>query len=125
MADPRQLRGREAEDAAAAYLARAGLAVVDRNVRFRAGELDLVCRDGARWVFVEVKARRADWGDAPGAAVAWWKQRRIVRLAQLYLKARGLGEPPCRFDVVAVTASDDGRLEVRHVPAAFDATGMV
>jgi len=125
MADPRQLRGREAEDAAAAYLARAGLAVVDRNVRFRAGELDLVCRDGARWVFVEVKARRADWGDAPGAAVAWWKQRRIVRLAQLYLKARGLGEPPCRFDVVAVTAGDDGRLEVRHVPAAFDATGMV
>jgi len=125
MADRRQARGREAEDAAARFLERAGLAIVERNVRFRAGELDLVCRDGARWVFVEVKARRADWGDAPGAAVAWWKQRRIVRLAQLYLKARGLGEPPCRFDVVAVTASDDGRLEVRHVPAAFDASGVV
>src|SRR3972149_1982602 len=76
MADPGQLRGREAEDAAAAYLARAGLAVVDRNVRFRAGELDLVCRDGARWVFVEVKARRAGRGGAPGAAGAGGEERR-------------------------------------------------
>ena len=125
MADPRHQSGRAAEDAAAAYLARAGLTVVERNVRFRAGELDLVCRDGARWVFVEVKARRADWGDAPGAAVAWWKQRRIVRLAQLYLKARALGEPPCRFDVVAVTLEDGGATRIRHLPAAFDASGVV
>src|SRR3972149_1897298 len=66
MADRRQARGREAEDVAARFPERAGLAIVERNVRFRAGELDLVCRDGARWVFVEVKARRADWGDAPG-----------------------------------------------------------
>ena len=95
MADPRQLRGREAEDAAAAYLARAGLAVVDRNVRFRAGELDLVCRDGARWVFVEVKARRADWGDAPGAAGAGGKQRRIGRAPRPLPNTRGpAGAPP-------------------------------
>ena len=64
--------GRQAEDAAAAYLRRAGLRVVERNVRFREGEIDVVCRDGDRWVFVEVKCRRATWGDAPGAAVSWW-----------------------------------------------------
>src|SRR5207245_2805909 len=57
MADTRHARGRDAEDAAARFLARAGLVVVERNVRFPLGELDLVCRDGGAWVFVEVKCR--------------------------------------------------------------------
>src|SRR5207244_12132744 len=64
MADPRRSLGRRAEEAAAPCLARAGLVVVERNVRFPLGELDLVCRDGGAWVFVEVKCRQARWGDA-------------------------------------------------------------
>lgn len=125
MADPRHLRGRDAEDAAARFLERAGLRVVERNVRFQHGELDLVCHDGDAWVFVEVKCRRASWGDAPSAAVSWRKQRRLVRLAQHYLKWRRLGDARCRFDVVAVTLDDTGGTRIRHVPAAFDASGMV
>ena len=117
--------GRQAEDAAAAYLRRAGLRVIERNVRFREGEIDVVCRDGDRWVFVEVKCRRATWGDAPGAAVSWWKQRRLVRLAQHYVKWRRLGDVRCRFDVVAVTLDERGRASVRHIEAAFDASGVV
>jgi len=125
MPDPRHVRGQEAEQATARHLERAGLVVVERNVRFRQGELDLVCRDGDVWVFVEVKCRRARWDDGPGAAVEWWKQRRLVRLAQQYLKWRRLGDVRCRFDVVAVTLDDEGGLHVRHLPGAFDATGMV
>ena len=125
MADPRHIRGRDAEDAAARHLTRAGLVVVERNVRFRQGELDLVCREGDVWVFVEVKCRRARWDDGPGAAVEWWKQRRLVRLAQQYLKWKRLGDVRCRFDVVLVTLDDAGELHVRYLPAAFDATGVV
>ena len=95
--------------------------MVERNVRFALGELDLVCRDGERVVFVEVKCRQALWGDAPAAAVSWQKRRRLVQLAQLYLKARGLTEVRCRFDVVAVTEGTGGELQLRHLPAAFDA----
>ncbi|MBI2016856.1 MAG: YraN family protein [Candidatus Rokubacteria bacterium] len=124
MVDPRQTLGRAAEDAAAAFLAGAGLAVVARNVRFAEGELDLVCRARDVWVFVEVKCRRASWGDAPGAAVSWRKQRRLVRLARHWLKWKRLDGVRCRFDVVEVTAEDDGRSRIRHLPAAFDATGM-
>jgi putative endonuclease len=123
MADPRHVRGQEAEQAAARHLERAGLTIVERNVRFRQGELDLVCRDGDAWVFVEVKCRRARWGDGPGAAVEWWKQRRLVRLAQQYLKWKRLGDVRCRFDVVAVTQDDEGGLAVRHIASAFDAAG--
>lgn len=122
MPDRRGVLGREAEDAAAKFLARAGLRVVERNVRFALGEIDLVCRDRDVWVFVEVKCRQARWGDAPAAAVSWHKQRRLIRLAQHYLKWRRLTDARCRFDVVAVTIADDGGRHVRHLPGAFDAS---
>lgn len=122
--DPRRVLGQAAEDAAATFLERAGLAVVARNVRLPEGEIDLVGRERDIWVFVEVKCRRARWGDAPGAAVSAAKQRRLVRLAQHYLKMRRLDGARCRFDVVAVTIDDKGSPAIRHLPAAFDATGM-
>jgi putative endonuclease len=121
--DRRQAIGRTAEDAAAAMLARAGLRVVERNARSALGEIDLVCRDGEVWVFVEVKCRQARWGDAPAAAVSWAKRRRLVRLAQAYLRWRGGSTARCRFDVVAVTVDGDRVARVRHLPAAFDASG--
>jgi putative endonuclease len=117
----RRRLGVTAEASAAAALERAGLRVVERNVRFRAGEIDLVCREGDVLVFVEVKCRRATWGDAPAAAVSWHKQRRLTQLAQLYLKWRGLDGVRCRFDVVSVTVDERGAFDVRHVRAAFDA----
>lgn len=114
--------GKMAEDTAAHYLQCAGFTIAARNVRLPGGEIDLVCRDRNRWIFVEVKCRQARWGDAPGAAVSPQKQRRLVRLAQHYLKRNRLGEPHCRFDVVAVTVRDDGSSDVRHIPSAFDAS---
>lgn len=122
--DPRRSLGQAAEQAAAKHLARRGLRVVARNVRLPEGEIDLIARDGERWVFVEVKCRRARWGDAPAAAVSWHKRRRIVRLAQHWLKWKRLDTAACRFDVVAVTVDDDGRAEVLHIPDAFDASGL-
>jgi len=118
--DPRHVRGARAERRAADALVAAGLRIVARNVQLTGGEIDLVCRDGDVWVFVEVKARRPGWDESPGAAVSWTKRRRLVRLAQHYLKWRGLRDVRCRFDVVEVT--DDGRTaSVRHLRSAFDA----
>ena len=122
MSDPRRAIGQAAEDTAARWLRRAGLAVLERNVRFREGEIDLVCRDRDVVVFVEVKCRRPHWGEGPGEAVSWEKRRRLVRLAQHYLRARRLDHARCRFDVVAVTIEEDGRHTVRHLPGAFDAS---
>ena len=121
MPDRRQTLGRAAEEAAAAFLRAAGLTVVERNVRFREGEIDLVCRDDGAVVFVEVKCRRAGWDAAPAAAVSWHKQRRLTRLAQHYLRWRRLDGARCRFDVVSVTLDARGGLAVRHVRSAFDA----
>jgi putative endonuclease len=121
VADNRRTLGQAAEAEAARVLERAGFAVIERNVRLPAGEIDLVCRDDGVVVFVEVKCRRAGWDEAPAAAVSWHKQRRLTRLAQHYLKWRRLDGVRCRFDVVSVTVDAHGALEVRHVRSAFDA----
>jgi putative endonuclease len=122
--DNRRAIGMRAETIAADRLRQAGLTVIERNVRLPEGEIDLVCRERDWWVFVEVKCRRPEWGDAPAAAVSWHKQRRIIRLAQHYMKWRGLRDARCRFDVVSVTLAGDGTAKVRHIPSAFDATGF-
>jgi putative endonuclease len=94
-------RGAAAEEAAARFLARQGLEVLERNYRTRFGEVDLVAREGATLVFVEVRARA--WAAFGGAAasVDARKQRRIVAAARHYL-ARLPAEPACRFDVLTV-----------------------
>ena len=57
-ADRRGDDGRAAEALAEGHLRAHGLAIVERNVHSRHGELDIVAREGATVVFVEVRLRR-------------------------------------------------------------------
>ena len=109
-------RGQEAETRAAEYLAGRGLRVLERNFRVRGGEIDLICRDGASLVFVEVRQRsRSDFGGA-GASITAAKRRRIVLAARHYLL--GKVDCDCRFDCVLI---DGERLEwVKDAFAADD-----
>ena len=50
-------RGRQAERIAAWWLRLKGWTILDRRVRTRAGEIDIVVRRGSILAFVEVKAR--------------------------------------------------------------------
>src|SRR5213594_4453623 len=124
MGDPRHILGRAAEDAATKLLERSGLRIVARNVKLRQGEIDLVCRDREVWVFVEVKCRQERWDAGPGAAVSWCKRRRLIRLAQGYLKWMRIAEAHFRFRLGGVPPRGDGRFEIRQIPAAFDAAGI-
>lgn len=93
-----QGRGAAAEAAAADFLARRGLRLVERNFRVRGGEIDLICADGGTTVFVEVRLRsRSDYGGA-AASITAEKQRRLVLAARHWLARHG--ERPCRFDCV-------------------------
>jgi putative endonuclease len=101
--------GAAAEDAALAHLRVAGLQLLARNARYPFGELDLVMRDGATVVFVEVRCRRNSerFGGA-FASVTPAKRRKLARAAQAWLGAhRAHAKSPCRFDVVAVAAGDE------------------
>ncbi len=122
-ADPRHARGRCAEEAAAGALERLGYRVRARNLRFRFGELDLVCEHRGVLVFVEVKARADSDHGHPLEAVTPHKQRQLVRLAEAYLQVLRQHPPPvCRFDVVSVDLDGWGRpRKVEVVADAFRA----
>ena len=121
--DTRRGTGVKGEEEAARFLTRSGYAILDKNVRTRAGEIDLVAKEGKTLVFVEVKTRRDLEGDPPQAAVQTRKQNRLAKLALGYLKLKRLRQTPCRFDVVAVIFNDEGGVKaIRHIPNAFSVT---
>lgn len=118
--DTRRMTGIRGEEEAARFLQRCGYAILDKNVRMRAGEIDLVAKEGKTLVFVEVKTGRDLAGDPPQASVNTRKQNKLGKLAHGYLKAKRLREVPCRFDVVSVILNDDGGVKaIRHFPNAF------
>lgn len=110
-------KGAAAETIAAAYLARRGLRVLERNWRIRGGELDLICQDGGTLVFVEVRLRtRSDYGGA-AESITLAKRRRLILAARHYLA--GKSEMPCRFDAVLLDGLDEDHLE--WIKCAFSA----
>jgi putative endonuclease len=98
--------GLAAESRAAAHLERAGYRIVERNYRCRAGELDIIARDGDVLVFVEVRSRRsARFGHAV-TAISPAKQRQVSRVAAHYVAFKRPRAARYRFDVVAITGDE-------------------
>ncbi len=102
--------GTHGEELAAKHLAAHGYRVLDRNWRWRQGELDLVAEKGGEIVFVEVKARRSHAFGTPEEAVTREKQRKLIRTAQAYLARRGRQADPWRIDVIALDLNAQGEL---------------
>jgi putative endonuclease len=113
--------GRRGEDAALAHLESAGLRLLERNYRCRAGEIDLVMQDGPTLVLVEVRLRSsADYGGA-AASVGRAKQRRFTLAAKhLMLTRREYRRLPARFDVIALDRNAPAdELTIRWIRDAF------
>ncbi|MFI8816119.1 MULTISPECIES: YraN family protein [unclassified Streptomyces] len=108
--------GRYGEDLAARLLDDAGMAVLERNWRCRAGEIDIVARDGDALVICEVKTRRSGGFEHPMAAVTPVKADRLRRLAEIWLDSHG-GPPDggVRIDLVAVVVPRRGAAVTEHV----------
>ena len=108
------MTGSEAEDAALAHLVAYGCRLETRNYRSRFGEIDLIVREGATLVFVEVRKRsRHDFGGA-AASITASKQAKLLTTARQYLAQLGR-EVPCRFDAVLI----DGAGHIEWLRNAF------
>jgi putative endonuclease len=95
--------GASAEADATGALLAAGYQIVERNFACRAGELDIVARDGDVLVFIEVRSRADGAHGHAAEMVSPGKRARVTRVARIYLEARAPVFDECRFDVVAVT----------------------
>ena len=116
--------GNEGERLAARYLKRQGYRILARRYRTALGEIDLIARDGACIVIVEVKTRRSDAAGQPHEAVDTYKQAQLTRLALAFLKQHGLLEHAARFDVVSIVWQDArAEPEIVHFRNAFEPPG--
>jgi putative endonuclease len=105
LVDDRREAGRAGEDAALAWYLARGYRLVDRNWRCSLGELDLVLARDGLVVICEVKARRGTSMGGPFEAVHPRKQRKLSRLAEVYLLATRPDSGDVRFDVASVSLS--------------------
>ncbi|MYM20091.1 YraN family protein [Brevibacterium sp. 5221] len=97
-----QTLGRRGEDFAHRYLTAQGWDVLARNWRCRAGEIDIVARDGATIVFVEVKTRGSLRAGHPLEAIGYRKLRTLRELAVRWLTAQPQWYPDFRVDVLGI-----------------------
>lgn len=122
MSEERKSLGRRAEEMAGALLKREGYRILEQNYACPLGELDLVALEKEVLAFVEVRSRKGD--GSPEASVNRAKQRQIIKAAEFYL-AQKKWEGDCRFDVVAIRISPDGRVErMELIRDAFDQEGV-
>ncbi len=88
--------------------------MIARNWRCQYGEVDLIAALPGLVVFCEVKARRSAGFGGPEGAVDWRKQRRLRRLAAVWLAEQHPGWVEIRFDVASVVGA-----KIQVIMAAF------
>jgi putative endonuclease len=111
--------GERGEDAAAAFLERSGMTIVERNWRCQHGEIDIVALDGETLVLCEVKTRRSTSKGTPEESVTPFKCRRYAKLAAAYVQHAGVDSVTVRFDVISLLVIAQDRALLRHHSAAF------
>ncbi len=112
--------GERGEAIAAAYLVGQKFTIVEKNFRCKAGEVDIIARDGKTYVFVEVKTRRSLSCGPPQASVNQFKQRQISKAALTWLAKNRLFGTGARFDVIAILMPDHQVPVIDHIRNAFD-----
>ncbi len=104
-------KGLRGEKMAERILRREGMQVLERRWRCAGGEVDLVCRDGAVLVFVEVKYRPDGTAGDGIDAVGEDKMRRLRRCADIYMtRFPGVF---ARIDILEITS--DGPRHLKDV----------
>ena len=111
-------QGMRGQQAAEAFLLDKGWHIIEKNFRARTGEIDLIAKDGAYTVFVEVKSRRQLRYGYPRESVTGRKQARIKKTALCYISKKRITNQDFRFDVVEVLY-DQGQEYISHIENAF------
>lgn len=114
--------GETGESIAAKFLQKQGHDILERNFRFRHGEIDIISFTKGLVVFTEVKTRtNVNYGD-PKDAVDVFKRRQIYMTAEYYLANRSTFYRGARFDVIEVFLTDQPM--IHHIKNAFDGNDL-
>ncbi len=117
--------GEWGERQARLYLEAQGYGIAAANFRCRAGEMDLVARQGDELVFVEVKTRRGGAFGQAEESISPAKAERLAAVAEEFLQSRAGGgydsATPWRIDLICVNLDRRGRLRsINHIRHAVE-----
>lgn len=112
--------GNFGESVAAEFLEKKNIRVIKRNYHCRAGEIDIIAKDGDCIVFCEVKTRVGSEFGTPAEFVDFRKQEKIMKTALYYTMRDDI---EMRFDVIEVFYTQKGDVpvvtKVNHIENAF------
>ncbi|MCF7836738.1 YraN family protein [Candidatus Gracilibacteria bacterium] len=100
--------GNDGEILAKKFLENRGLEILATNFHSKDGEVDLICRDGSKILFVEVKARRSSKFGSAIESVTDSKIDKIVAAGEKFLLDNSLENFDWRVDVITI---EDGTLK--------------
>ena len=108
-------KGHSGEDAAALFLEKKGLEIIERNFRHRGGEVDIIAREKETIIFIEVKTWAVLGFEALEYGLDHKKQHRIIETAKYFLSVhRKYRYMAVRFDVIFITPGG-----ITHLESAF------
>lgn len=112
--------GKKAEDLAVEFLLKNGYKILVRNFRFQKAEIDIIAEKDNLIIITEVKARSTDVFMLPQEAVTKSKIKLIVSAANHYMEEFNKNQE-VRFDIISVLPDEKGKLNIEHIPDAFEA----
>lgn len=115
--------GASGERIAAHHLEQRGYRIVDRNVRRREGEVDLIAVEPTTetLVLIEVKLRTSRRAGAAVESLSRRKQTRLRELAEIYAAEHPELPRNLRVDLVAIELASDGSISsIEHVESAVE-----
>ena len=109
----------DGENLAAKYLESLGYIILDRNLRHRLGEIDIVAEYEGHLVTCEVKSRSSGKID-PSLSVTLAKRTKLRKLYEVFITRHPnkLKMQP-RFDVISIIFQKKDVPELEHISNAF------
>ena len=107
--------GKLGEQKAVDYLRQKGYQILARNFRARWGEIDIICGQDQRLVFVEVKTHVSDQAGQPEESVTPRKIAILQRTAQYFKMKQPQTPDQLQLDVIAIKLDSNDQIKsLRH-----------
>ena len=97
--------GKRGEELASLFLENKGWLILERNYRYKRGEIDLIALHDSLLIFLEVKFRKNNHFGHPENFVNAKKSEMVKQTAEYYLIEKNW-KGNIRFDIIAISGGD-------------------
>lgn len=118
-------KGQIGEEYTVKFLRRNKCRILERNMRNKYSEIDIIAENKEYIIFVEVKTRTGEGTPRPADSVNLRKQQMILKAAKYYLTYSNQSNKQPRFDVAEVYLTEDKNkpYKINYIENAFSQGG--